>query len=318
LRQVIASDRLDAAAIHNRHGDIVYRLPDPDKYMGKNIAGGDAFKLYLDSPQHFTRYSGVTVTDKDRRVLVFSKVNGADLDIAVSGRYDDVMKSWRMNGIWKALLFVVVAVLALTLAWEIQRRLAERKLAEETIHQLAFNDTLTKLPNRRLLSERLNQSMVSSQRSGRYGALMFMDLDNLKPLNDTHGHDAGDALLVEVATRLVSCIRAMDTVARFGGDEFVVLLRELAVDKTESSAQAAMVAEKIRAILAEPYVLSVTDRGNVCTMVEHHSSASIGVVLFRNHEASQDDILRWADDTMYQAKDAGRNVVRFFEAPGQT
>jgi diguanylate cyclase (GGDEF)-like protein len=147
---------------------------------------------------------------------------------------------------------------------------------------------------------------------------MFMDLDNLKPLNDTHGHDAGDALLVEVATRLVSCIRAMDTVARFGGDEFVVLLRELAVDKTESSAQAAMVAEKIRAILAEPYVLSVTDRGNVCTMVEHHSSASIGVVLFRNHEASQDDILRWADDTMYQAKDAGRNVVRFFEAPGQT
>jgi len=188
-----------------------------------------------------------------------------------------------------------------------------RKQADEQIRALAFYDTLTQLPNRRLLNDRLEQAMVASKRSGRYGALMFMDMDNFKPLNDAHGHDVGDLLLVEVAHRISSCVREVDTVARFGGDEFVVVLRELDVDKAESITQASIVAEKIRATLAEPYVFKIQHEGKAETTIEHHCTSSVGVVLFINHEASAEDILKWADIAMYQAKEAGRNLIRFYE-----
>lgn len=188
-----------------------------------------------------------------------------------------------------------------------------RKQAEEKIRQLAFYDTLTQLPNRRLLNDRLAQAMAASKRSGRYGALMFLDLDNFKPLNDTHGHDVGDLLLIEVARRTSGCIRQVDTVARFGGDEFVVMLSELDVDKAASIAQAGIVAEKIRATLAEPYVLTIRREGDAETTVEHRCTSSIGVVLFINHEASPEDIIKWADMAMYQAKEGGRNRIRFYE-----
>ena len=155
--------------------------------------------------------------------------------------------------------------------------------------------------------------MAASKRSGRYGALMFLDLDNFKPLNDTHGHDVGDLLLIEVARRITGCIREVDTVARFGGDEYVVMLSELDVDKAASAAQAEFVAEKIRTTLAEPYVLTIRQDGNVETTVEHRCTSSIGVVLFINHEASPEDILKWADMAMYQAKEGGRNRIRFLD-----
>jgi diguanylate cyclase (GGDEF)-like protein len=143
---------------------------------------------------------------------------------------------------------------------------------------------------------------------------MFLDLDNFKPLNDAHGHGIGDLLLQEVAKRLKACVRAVDTVARFGGDEFVVLLSELNVDKVESTAQAGTVAEKIRSSLSTPYLLAVPhSKGMTDNVVKHHCSASIGVVIFVNDEASQDEILKWADAAMYQAKDAGRNLIHFFE-----
>lgn len=192
----------------------------------------------------------------------------------------------------------------------------EKKLlaeAEEQIRQLAYYDPLTLLPNRRLLNDRLGQMMASSKRSARYGALMFLDLDNFKPINDAHGHGVGDLLLTEVAHRITSCVREVDTVARFGGDEFVVILNELNVDKAESAAQAGLVAEKIRTILAEPYLLTLHQEGKAETTVEHHCTSSIGVVLFINHEDSQEDILKRADMAMYQAKEAGRNLVRFYE-----
>ena len=187
-----------------------------------------------------------------------------------------------------------------------------RKRAEEQIRTLAFYDTLTQLPNRRLLNDRLGQAMAASKRSGRYGALMFLDLDNFKPLNDTYGHDVGDLLLIEVARRLAGCVREADTVARFGGDEFVVMLSELDADKAESTALAGIVAEKIRAILAEPYALKFQQEGNAETTIEHHCTSSIGVVLFINHEGSQEDALKWADMAMYQAKEGGRNQVHFY------
>lgn len=188
-----------------------------------------------------------------------------------------------------------------------------RKAAEDEIRNLAFHDALTHLPNRRLLNDRLSQSMAASNRSGRYGALMFLDLDNFKPLNDMHGHEVGDLLLIEVASRLMSCVRETDTVARFGGDEFVVTLGDLDADANESKSQAEIVAEKIRVALSQPYALAVKHEGKVDTVIEHHCTVSIGVALFIQQEASQDDILRWADMAMYKAKEAGRNTVRFHD-----
>ena len=193
----------------------------------------------------------------------------------------------------------------------VTRNITERKQMEDQVRQLAFYDALTKLPNRRLLNDRLSQTMAVSKRSACYGALMFLDLDNFKPLNDKYGHVVGDMLLLEVANRLKNCVRETDTVARFGGDEFVVLVGELTAERTDAQAQAKHIAEKIRSSLAQPYSLTFARESDTETTVEHHCTASIGVALFIHHEASQDDILKWADKAMYQAKEAGRNQIKF-------
>jgi len=190
--------------------------------------------------------------------------------------------------------------------------ITERKRADEHIHALAFQDMLTGLPNRRLLQDRLRQAMAVSKRNLHHGALMFMDLDNFKPLNDAYGHDIGDLLLVQVAQRLRTCVRASDTVARFGGDEFIVLIGELAVDFDESAAQALAVADKIRLALAEPYRLAIPQHDAAPSEIEHRCTASIGGALFSGREASDDEILRRGDAAMYQAKKAGRNLVQFY------
>jgi diguanylate cyclase (GGDEF)-like protein/PAS domain S-box-containing protein len=196
----------------------------------------------------------------------------------------------------------------------ITREITKRKQMQDQIRQLAFYDTLTQLPNRRLLSDRLSQTLAASKRTARHGALMFVDLDNFKPLNDQYGHFVGDLLLIEAANRLKGCVREMDTVARFGGDEFVVMLGELDTDHAKSIAQAELVAEKIRIRLSDNYLLNATREGEAENIVEHHCSASIGVVVFLDHETSPDDILKWADKAMYQAKAAGRNTIRFYAA----
>ena len=193
------------------------------------------------------------------------------------------------------------------------RDITERKQAEKQILDLALRDALTKLPNRRLLNDRLAQTMIATNRSGRYSALMFMDLDNFKSLNDTHGHYVGDLLLIEVAQRISSCVREVDVVGRFGGDEFVVILSELDEDGPESVKQTGIVAEKIRAVLARPYVLKIMQGGKGESSIEHHCTASIGVVVFIDHMESQDRILKWADAAMYQAKEVGGNAIRFYE-----
>lgn len=196
----------------------------------------------------------------------------------------------------------------------ITREITKRKQMQDQVRQLAFYDTLTQLPNRCLLNDRLNQTLAASKRSGRYGALMFVDLDNFKPLNDRHGHFVGDLLLIEAGKRLKSCVREMDTVARFGGDEFVVMLGELNIDKAKSISRAEIVAEKIRARLSGAYHLNIRRQGEAESTVEHHCSASIGVVVFLDHDTSPDDLLKWADKAMYQAKEAGRNAIRFYAA----
>lgn len=190
----------------------------------------------------------------------------------------------------------------------------ERTQIEEQVQHLAFHDPLTGLPNRHLLSDRMDQARAAIKRSGRYAALMFLDLDNFKSLNDELGHDVGDLLLQEAALRIRACLRAVDTVARFGGDEFVVLLSELSADKVESTDQASLVAEKVRATLAAPYVLKVHNESNDEASIEHHCTSSIGLVLFNNQKGSAVDIVKWADMAMYQAKTAGRNRVQFIDA----
>ena len=195
----------------------------------------------------------------------------------------------------------------------ITREITERKFLQDQVHQLAFFDPLTKLPNRRLLSDRLSQALAVGKRSECYGALMFLDLDNFKPLNDAHGHVMGDLLLIEAANRLTRCVREIDTVARFGGDEFVVLLAELSPDRARSGAQARLVAEKIRSKLSEAYQLIVVHDTAADKHIEHRCTASIGVTLFMGNEADPNSVLTAADSAMYRAKDAGRNSV-WFEA----
>jgi len=182
--------------------------------------------------------------------------------------------------------------------------ITRRKTAEAEIENLAFYDPLTQLPNRRLLLDRLKQALASSTRNERYGALLFLDLDNFKTLNDTLGHDIGDLLLQQVALRLATCVREGDTAARLGGDEFVVMLEDLSENVLEAATQTEIVGEKILAALNQPYQLA---------NYEHHSTPSIGVTLFADHQGTIDDLLKRADLAMYQAKAAGRNTLRFFD-----
>lgn len=182
----------------------------------------------------------------------------------------------------------------------------------QAIHQvweLAFHDPLTGLPNRRLLNDRLAQAMAASQRSRSFGALMFLDLDNFKQVNDLHGHDVGDLLLLEAAARLTQCVREVDTVARFGGDEFVVLVSQLAQDADDSRARATTVAEKIRTAMSRSFVLSTNSKTPL--QVEHRCTVSLGISLFLGRGSSSNDVIKWADAAMYEAKAAGRNTIRF-------
>jgi diguanylate cyclase (GGDEF)-like protein/PAS domain S-box-containing protein len=183
--------------------------------------------------------------------------------------------------------------------------ITERKAQEEQIHNLAYFDTLTQLPNRRLLMDRIGQALIASNRSGEYGALMFLDLDNFKSLNDTQGHDVGDLLLIEVARRLVANVRQEDTVSRLGGDEYVVMVENMGSDETAAATQAELLAEKLRSALNAPYDAALGGR-------THHSTPSIGVTLFLGQTLSVDMLLKQADVALYQAKDAGRNAIRFF------
>lgn len=185
--------------------------------------------------------------------------------------------------------------------------MSDRKQSADEIEKLAFYDTLTHLPNRCLLLDRLKHALAASARTGREGALLVLDLDHFKTLNDTLGHDVGDLLLQQVATRLNECLRKSDTLsrlARIGGDEFVVLLEDMGEQHLQTAVQAEIVAEKILASLNQPYLLATH---------EYHCTVSIGVALFSKHNKSLEDLLKQADIAMYQAKKAGRNTLRFFD-----
>ncbi len=184
------------------------------------------------------------------------------------------------------------------------RDISELNIQRQKINEMAFYDSLTGLPNRRLFIDRLQHALASSERGGLQNALIFIDLDNFKTLNDTLGHDFGDLLLKQTAQRLNACMRQEDTVARMGGDEFVIILENLSEHTQEAAFQVEVFSEKILAILNQPYQLENHDR---------HITPSIGIVIFSGNKLSIDELMKRADIAMYQAKKSGRNTIRFFD-----
>ena len=228
--------------------------------------------------------------------------------LRATGKWSGEIWDKRRNGSIYPKMMTITAVYdnehKLTHYVAVFRDISDRKKSEQEIHQLAFYDPLTALPNRRLLMDRLQQGLAASVRNARYGALLFLDLDHFKTINDTRGHATGDLLLIEATRRLLTCVREGDSVARLGGDEFVVLLEGLGSEADEAAGQTELVAEKIRIELDKPYKLSD---------FECHLTVSIGIGLFINHEESAESLLQHADVAMYQAKSAGRNAIRFFD-----
>ncbi|MGZ8927472.1 MAG: EAL domain-containing protein [Methylobacter sp.] len=294
----------------------------------------------------FESQEGIIVTDADNNILrvnkSFIKLTGYSAE-EIIGKPADILKSdqqsskfyaamrksiirdkywqgeiWnkRKNGVicpdWLCITAITNHEGAITNYVGTFTDISQRKADEERIKNLAYYDPLTTLPNRTLLFDRLNLALNFSHRNKTYGALMFLDLDNFKTLNDTLGHDRGDQLLIEVGRRLQSCVRDVDTVARLGGDEFVVMLEFLDEQETEATGQAFAVAEKIRSNLAKFYLLNSNSDNTLQPYVKHYSTGSIGFVLFLGHETSSEELLKRADVAMYQAKQAGRNAIRVF------
>lgn len=298
---LIAENLSDFIAVLDTEGSRLYNSPSYEQFFGSvsDLQGTNSFaEIHPDDRERVKQVFMETIQSGQGRQIYYRFVlaDGSIRDMESRG---SVIKD--RDG--QVVRVVVVS-----------HDITERNRLLEKLHQMAFHDPLTQLPNRRLFSDRLSQAMAASTRSSCYGALMFLDLDSFKPLNDAYGHDVGDLLLIQVAERLKACVREIDTVARFGGDEFVVMLGQLDMDEAESISQAGSVAEKVRVALAEPYILNITQAGEVESVVSYRCTASIGVALFNHQETSQGAILKRADAAMYQAKHGGCNQVRFCPA----
>ena len=303
-----------------------FDMQDTKSIGNKNLSppAQEAIKI---NPHQGTFFSDTSAVDGVSRWYAYHHNARYGFTIFVGIPTNAVLDEWRFQAAFVVTMLAIFFLAALAYlrqarqAWLSQEQntanlvqLHEELVQQERqVRQLAFYDPLTSLPNRRLLSDRLSQTMAASKRGGCYCALLFLDLDNFKPLNDQHGHRVGDLLLMEVADRIRSCVREIDTVARLGGDEFVVVISDISDDKLQSTTQAKIVAEKILSLLSEPYLLKVQHHGETEKIVEHHCSVSIGIALFLNHEISEKDLLACADKAMYQAKLAGRNTIRFWE-----
>ncbi|OOZ16155.1 hypothetical protein BOW27_00305 [Solemya velum gill symbiont] len=291
----------------------------------------------------FESQQGMMITDEQKRILqvnhAFIKMSGySEAEILgrtprmfKSGRHDGVFykEMWEtisQNGYWHGEIWdkrkngdIFPKWLSITAVANsdgkvthyvgVHTDITERKNAEQKIESLAFFDQLTGLPNRTLLLDRLKQLIAVSMRNSQYSAMLMIDLDHFKNLNDTLGHDKGDIFLAQVARRLEDCTRAIDTVARLGGDEFIIILPELSPDKKRAADPAEKVTEKILEALNQDYKLD----GN-----SHHSSASIGVCLFGTESITTEDLMKQADLAMYKSKSAGRNAISFYDPEMQS
>lgn len=294
----------------------------------EGISITDVSGTIIDVNQSFTRITGYSrdeVVGKNSRMLSSGRQGKAFYtamwhDLLTLGHWEGEIWNRRKDGELYAQMLTISAVRNAQGVNEhyiaLFSDVTDRRLWEDKVHRLAFYDPLTELPNRRLLMDRLSQLMALNSRNHQCGGLIFLDLDNFKPLNDTHGHAAGDLLLIEVGARLRSCVRQIDTVSRFGGDEFVVLLSELNADHDKAILESLNIAEKIRNRLAEPYLLSATQADQADTTLEHHCTASIGVTVFFDAEHTPEDIITRADSAMYQAKEGGRNRVQLYAEAG--
>jgi diguanylate cyclase (GGDEF)-like protein/PAS domain S-box-containing protein len=286
----------------------------------------------------FESQEGIVVTDPQGIILrvntAFVHITGYQAEECI-GKNPSLLKSWRhdqafyremwqkllRDGAWKGEIWnkrkngdIYAQHLTITAVKDADGKvkhfvgsyldICETKAAQAEIERLAFYDPLTGLPNRRYLLDRLKPALASSARTGIHGAVLFIDLDNFKTLNDTLGHDQGDVLLKQVASRLTGCIREGDTLARLGGDEFIIMLENLAENALDSAALTEIVAHKIIATLSQPYGLA--GRSFI-------STPSIGATLFNDQQTVSEELLKEADIAMYEAKKAGRNTVRFFD-----
>ena len=307
LKQTMKRLQLFEQCIAHANDVIVITEAEPIDLPGNRIVFvNDAF-------ERNTGYSREEALGNTPRMLQGPKTDRATLDrirLALS-RWQPVREevlNYTKSGqeFW---CHLAIAPIANDAGWfthwiSIQRDITQRKLAEQRIENLAYFDTLTGLPNRRLLQDRLQQALLSSVRSRQRGALLLIDLDNFKVLNDTLGHRQGDLLLLQVAASIKVCVRDSDTVARLGSDEFIVVLEELGESALHAATQAAVLAEKILRKLGERYELGDS---------AHSSTASIGIALFGEQSESVEGSMMRADLAMHKAKDAGRNTLCFFD-----
>jgi len=284
----------------------------PGVYISRHQASGQQATV----TEGLDPFTGEPSLKAFRTIQLQQPPTSAALVVAMTRHLADINQPWVSRAWLAAMLWGISVVLTAAALWLMQRHsnqvrqlLAEqdllRRQAEEDIRRLAFYDTLTQLPNRRLLLDRLPLCLAASLRHGRYSALFFIDLDHFKTLNDSHGHSQGDELLVQVAQRLLACVREEDTVARMGGDEFVLMLPELSGSASDARVRAEAVARKVLMALSDEYQLGD---------LRYRCSGSVGIALFGHRTESVDQVLERADDAMYAAKSAGRNAYRFADA----
>ena len=317
-----------AIGLMRDNGYLLSRFPVPGNLNLQQIYGQPrtgALIRYLQQHSYPDKghVQGPSSLDGPETLSAFRRLAHFPVTLFIAMPMSEVRNAWiqRVAATYLAIVFLMLGAYASyryalrrQTSWDLEQHSLEQaqQKIEDQVRQLAFHDALTGLPNRRLLTDRLSPALLASKRNCKYLALMFLDLDNFKPLNDRFGHEVGDLLLIEVASRLKACVREIDTVARFGGDEFVVVLSELSADAAQSRSQALAVAEKIRATLAYPYELTVTGQGKPDLQLLHQGSASIGVKLAMD-DSNQIDLIKGADAAMYRAKKEGGNAVRFDE-----
>ncbi|MFI4939089.1 MAG: EAL domain-containing protein [Burkholderiales bacterium] len=314
LESVLYAPDMRVSIVHG-DGRVFLMSPRTAQFYGADVnKPGTFFTRHLQSGQRASVFTGTSSVTGESRMIALRTIQLADppmdkaLIVLVSRDLAALLAPWRKGLYSQMTLFGVLSVCCVLGLFLFERRQRdqrlERKKANEKIEELAYFDQLTGLPNRILLVQRLNDAMAASAMSTRYGAILFIDLDHFKNLNDTLGHNMGDRLLKQVAQRLCKCVRTSDTVARLGGDEFVVQLSDLSSDQQDAAAIVETVGKKILLDLNEAYRLND---------VSYRSTPSIGATLFCGQLASVDDVLKQADLAMYKSKSVGRNTMSFFD-----